>query len=139
MGLAVSHHEGTEEVILHQVVNAARDSSYDTPVVFDDYKVKKLEDAGVREGWYWYHARSYEGSGFFMGQLKSGEWVWKDLGHCSCYGPLDGIAGDGYTGYGGGNWSKIESPAEFVSRASDEFTKKDAAPVLDAMREKGLL
>lgn len=46
--------------------------------------------ANVDEVWYIYESGYYEGSGHIV--LRSGDkWAEHDMGHCSCYGPLDHI------------------------------------------------
>jgi hypothetical protein len=38
----------------------------------------------------WYESHSeYEGSGTIVAKVGRGEYYWADLGHCSCFGPLD--------------------------------------------------
>jgi hypothetical protein len=40
------------------------------------------------EVWYWYSSGSYEGSGQML--IRKGDlYDIHDMGHCSCYGPLD--------------------------------------------------
>lgn len=38
---------------------------------------------------YWYEQGSYDGSGMLFGRYDNGDIAFKDLGHCSCYGPMD--------------------------------------------------
>jgi hypothetical protein len=40
---------------------------------------------------YWYETGSYEGDGVAVIQRYDGGFVWVSLGHCSCYGPEDGV------------------------------------------------
>lgn len=45
----------------------------------------------VQEIWYWYTGGGWEGQGYML--LRSGdEYQIDSLSHCSCYGPMDGIA-----------------------------------------------
>ena len=37
---------------------------------------------------YYYDGGGYEGSGSILMWTPKG-WIWFDIGHCSCYGPLD--------------------------------------------------
>lgn len=55
-----------------------------------DYEVQKLIDFGVERAWYWYAQGSYEGSGQIL-MLKDGLYYLHDMGHCSCYGPVEDL------------------------------------------------
>ena len=56
-----------------------------------DYEIESLERLGVDEAWYWYAAGSYEGMGQIL--IKKGDnYYLHEMGHCSCYGPLDDIS-----------------------------------------------
>lgn len=55
-----------------------------------DSDVDVLVEAGVDEIWYWYAVGSYEGSGQMILRRRDRFWH-HDLGHCSCYGPVDHI------------------------------------------------
>lgn len=48
-----------------------------------------LGNMGVVEAWYKYDYGCYEGSGYLVYKQDDG-WGYKDLGHCSCYGPMEG-------------------------------------------------
>lgn len=61
----------------------------DGPYPFEDYELEKLRNLNVETAWYWYSTGSYEGCGNLVARLTDGTWALKDLGHCSCYGPLD--------------------------------------------------
>jgi hypothetical protein len=39
--------------------------------------------------YYWYESFSYEGHGEMLLQHENGKWYYHNMGHCSCYGPLD--------------------------------------------------
>lgn len=47
-------------------------------------------NAGIDIAVYSYFSGSYEGSGTLLFQ-KNNKWFYHDMGHCSCYGPLDGL------------------------------------------------
>jgi len=49
----------------------------------------KLEGYDV---WYWYQTGSYDGQGGMV-LRKDGKWYFHDLGHCSCYGPMEELEG----------------------------------------------
>lgn len=57
---------------------------------FDDYEFDILREAGFEEIWYWYGSGCYEGSGELIAR-KGNLYDIYDLGHCSCYGPVDDI------------------------------------------------
>lgn len=42
---------------------------------------------------YWYESGSYDGSGEMVALGNDGAIYYSNLGHCSCYGPLDGGLG----------------------------------------------
>ena len=58
-------------------------SSLDT-----EYDIKAINDLGVDEVWYWYASGSYEGQGQIL-MRKDDKYDIHDMGHCSCYGPLE--------------------------------------------------
>jgi len=39
----------------------------------------------------WYEPGGYDGDGEALVAYKDGTFEWKGLGHCSCYGPWDGV------------------------------------------------
>jgi len=64
---------------------------------FSDYELqplnheddrKKFESTGAQAAFYWYSQGDYDGQGKCL-FVKDNKWYLKDLGHCSCYGPLD--------------------------------------------------
>lgn len=52
---------------------------------------KEISELNIRAAWVEYTNYGYDGGGYFIGQKYTGEYFFKDLGHCSCYGPLDGL------------------------------------------------
>jgi len=44
---------------------------------------------------YWYENGGYDGSGVAVWKAPNGKFGWENLSHCSCYGPCDGIDGEG--------------------------------------------
>ena len=56
---------------------------------WDLQEVNKFQDDYV---WlvYWYEGGGYEGSGEAVALYKDGLLHCKNLGHCSCYGPMEG-------------------------------------------------
>ena len=63
---------------------------YGSPSELSDYDFKPLEDMGFDVVAYWYSAGCYEGSGELVGR-RNGLWCHLDLGHCSCYGPVESL------------------------------------------------
>lgn len=92
---------------------------------WDLEKVKALEPDAV---FYWYVTGSYEGSGALIA-VKDGKWYTKDLGHCSCYGPLDDFATD-ISEYTKGSLD------ELLESGSDDW-KKEYAPLVELARSHG--
>ena len=77
---------------------------------------------------YTYESGSYDGSGHAI--LKDGDkYYHHDLGHCSCYGPMEYFDEKADKHYG--------SLAELESHLGKGLLE-DVKPVLDFIREKGL-
>jgi len=67
--------------------------------------MKEVKQYGINDGYWvsesevlpntkwvvvWYESHSeYEGDGVAIAKVGRGEYYWANLGHCSCYGPLD--------------------------------------------------
>jgi hypothetical protein len=94
----------------------------DSPL--QDYELERAEKEGVDAIVYYYGDGSYEGSGAAL-LRKGGQWAHEDLGHCSCYGPLDSIP------------IKFEPLATLQARMSGEL-RTECAPLFDAIKERGL-
>lgn len=60
----------------------------------DDYDFgnMKTEEYGLIV--YSYSRGGYDGSGLLVARRRTGGWDYKWLGHCSCYGPMDGWEDD---------------------------------------------
>jgi hypothetical protein len=55
---------------------------------FTEFDLDNLIGKGIDEIWYWYGCGGYEGIGWVL--LRQGDtYDLHDLGHCSCFGPLD--------------------------------------------------
>ena len=55
----------------------------------DEWDLKQVSDAD--EIWYWYTTGDYEGSGYAI--IRKGDlYAYSDMGHCSCYGPLETVS-----------------------------------------------
>ncbi len=64
---------------------------------FDEFHIRRLDEAAVVECWYRYTYGEYEGYGWAVFRFSDGEFDAKDLSHCSCYGPLEtGVNGPDY-------------------------------------------
>lgn len=65
------------------------------PDQLSEWDLKEVQDDGRFE-WlvYWYEDGGYDGSGEAVALGKDGLLYIKNLGHCSCYGPMDGWATD---------------------------------------------
>lgn len=55
----------------------------------DDWDWKEIEAEKYIWTVYWYESGCYEGSGEAVTLGKDGLLYCKDLGHCSCYGPME--------------------------------------------------
>lgn len=92
------------------------------PDTFSEYDIKHLTAAGVEKCVYWYITGSYEGSGHAL-LYREGAWHHKDLGHCSCYGPLDDLDFN----------HPILSLSEWIELSTPEFRVK-VQPLIDAIQ-----
>lgn len=54
-----------------------------------EYDLREVKEDDYQWIVYWYEYESYEGQGEAVALRKDGTIVVKDLGHCSCYGPMD--------------------------------------------------
>lgn len=63
----------------------------------ESYDLEKVETQSknlrydIKEFVYWYWTRGYEGSGCAIFLDKNNEWHIIDLGHCSCFGPVEDL------------------------------------------------
>ena len=65
-----------------KIYNVGRDS-------LDEYDLKYLDKEAYEYLIYNYEAGYYDGSGAAVFKDNDGKFVLIDLGHCSCYGPLE--------------------------------------------------
>ena len=90
---------------------AELDYRYGSISELDSYDMEALDKYDADEVWYWYACGSYEGSGQML--IRKGNlYGIHDMGHCSCYGPLDRM-----------NFS-LEPLAELKSSCSSEYLKE---------------
>ena len=61
-------------------------------------QVRNKGPVGVHIEWiiYHYEDHGYEGSGTLIARLSNGRYLHTNMGHCSCYGPLDDLSWGGY-------------------------------------------
>jgi hypothetical protein len=97
---------------------------YVSDAPLDDYELDSAKDAGIDAVVYYYGSGSYEGSGAAL-LRKAGDWAYADLGHCSCYGPLDPLP------------TLFEPLAVLRSRMSKEL-RVECDPLFDAVAQRGL-
>jgi hypothetical protein len=69
------------------------DYAYGQISELDEYDIEDLKHKNIDIAVYWYACGSYEGQGQLLFHSVNG-WNLKDLGHCSCYGPIEGIESD---------------------------------------------
>jgi hypothetical protein len=94
------------------------------PDELDQYALADLTYVGTRDfAWcvYWYYHPGYEGEGEAVALHKDGRVFVKNLGHCSCYGPMDGGLESG----------KAMTVEEFLTE-TDDIHDYDARPELKA-------
>ena len=65
-----------------QIYNVGRDS-------LDEYDLKYLDKEAYEYLIYNYEVGDYEGDGAAVLKDNTGKFILIDLGHCSCYGPLE--------------------------------------------------
>ena len=65
-----------------QIYNVGRDS-------LDEYDLKYLDKEAYEYLIYNYEVGDYEGDGAAVLKDNTGKFIPIDLGHCSCYGPLE--------------------------------------------------
>ncbi len=63
------------------------------PDKLSDYDLKDLEYEELEWFVFWYEEGSYEGTGLGAGLTKDGKIRYENLGHCSCYGPMENFPG----------------------------------------------
>lgn len=69
-------------------------NNYEDISELSNYDLKELVLLDVDEVWYWYATAPYEGSGYML--LRKGNlYDVANIGHCSCYGPVDNIKFNG--------------------------------------------
>lgn len=90
----------------------------------DKWDIEYLQKLGIEEAWYWYATGSYEGSGQVL-MRKGDEFDVHDMGHCSCYGPLEHAS---FTG-------AYSSLKEIQQKCSPE-AYKEIAPLVDMAKSQ---
>lgn len=90
----------------------------------EDYTLRDAEKAGIDTLIYDYNSGSYAGSGNAL-LRKNGKWAYADLGHCSCYGPLDSMP------------DLFEPLERLLGRMSEEL-REQVQPLVAAIKERGL-
>jgi len=65
--------------------------SHCTPSALSEFEIESLKPYGFDLFAYWYVEGDYDGSGNAI--IRQGDqWFTYDLGHCSCYGPLEHLS-----------------------------------------------
>lgn len=67
-----------------------RDYRYYAIEEFNNCELEQLNELNIQKAWYWYGEGDYEGTGYIL-MLKDNKYYVHDMGHCSCYGPLEDI------------------------------------------------
>lgn len=68
---------------MEKIISVGRDE-------LSEYDFERLEKLGFDLMVYGYEDGGYDGSGFAAFK-KGDQWFYQELGHCSCYGPLENV------------------------------------------------
>ena len=110
-------------VIAHQIaVPGSLHYDFGEPMALDDWELKELDAAGIDEIWYWYVAGSHEGDGEIIFRIGD-RYGYKYAGHCSCYGPTEGIDVDA---------AKANDTLESIFGSATDELRERIAPLIDA-------
>jgi hypothetical protein len=93
-----------------------------------EFDVMEFESFPPDAIFYWYVNGGYDGYGALIA-VKDNRWYIKDLGHCSCYGPLEDFATDisEYT---------IEKLDDILTKGTDDW-QKEYDPLVALAKKKG--
>lgn len=58
----------------------------------DEYDLREVAELNIKTLWIEYNYGYYEGIGYLIAKDYDGKFFFKDLSHCSCYGPYDDMA-----------------------------------------------
>ena len=105
--------------VIQTEMPAAYQGRYD-PEPLDAGDLRKL--GAVMFVVYWYGAGSYEGAGHMLYSTDGMRWCDMDLGHCSCYGPIEGTCGS------------IPRTLQDLEEAYTKEAFRDVAPLFEAIR-----
>lgn len=89
-----------------------------------EYEIKELKEKNIEEAYYWYKTGYYAGSGYIIYRIAD-KWGCHDMGHCSCYGPIEGIETE----------LKNNSPEDFLINSSKDYIKY-VSPLVDEWRKR---
>lgn len=88
------------------------DSDYYDHSYLDEYDKRDLEGKNITCVVYWYGQGCYEGSGEML--FKVGDlWGYHNMGHCSCYGPVEQL-----------EISKLKTLEELYDSFSEELKQR---------------
>lgn len=113
-----------EQKIIKVGLPAGHESYSDEALTEWDWKYL---NTGVSVFAYWYGCGCYEGTGNAIYKAADGKWNLRNLGHCSCYGPM----GDGEEIGANGIYETLE---DLISKLSEEL-KKECQGIIDALEE----
>lgn len=85
--------------------------------LLSEWDISRLKEQGITEAYYWYKNHGYEDSGQIIYKLGE-KWGYHNMGHCSCYGPIDSSLTVEY-----------ESPEAILEKATDDF-KAEVSPLV---------
>jgi hypothetical protein len=87
----------------------------------DEYCYKAIMERcpEVKEIWYWYQDDCYDGRGTMILNMGN-EYYYHDMGHCSCYGPIDYI--HEFNEIDENQWSFLLKDAKELTTYNESYT-----------------
>jgi len=101
------------------------DSHYDS-CELSDYSFEHIKDYNFVECWYYYGSGDCCGAGNFIAQDKEGKYYLTDLGHCSCYGPLNSDGRD---------FRVFDTLDDMIKACSKEYYSKEIKYLINKIRK----
>ena len=92
---------------------------------FEDIEKQEIIPDAI---FYWYESGNYEGIGSLIA-VRNGKWYDKNLGHCSCYGPLEYFT----TVESDYNYSSLE---ELLAQGTDDW-QRSYIPLVELAKQNG--
>jgi hypothetical protein len=87
-----------------------------------EWDMERLQELGIDEAWYWYATAPYEGSGQIL-MRKGDKYDVHDMGHCSCYGPMENA-----------HFNGVYSSLDEIQQKCSAEAYKEIAPLVNMAR-----